>query len=218
MRRADGRAVARGAVDRVGRASTRDPRRRPAPSDGAPDGHVQERIRGPAEDTREIGGGAAATGGGMALDRGSVGVGVRTSSLRRFALLLRVLRSGDAREGNLASASTGSRVTMLPRLRSLQPVARGGRVTARSRAHSRARRAPPPSSLTQHPRRTNPRRKPRHVGADDGASPSTRYRSNRICAKTSLTDAMTEHTVRGMSDEERDGPSGHAGTLWTRCG
>lgn len=75
-----------------------------------------------------------------------VGVGVRTSSLRRFALLLRVLRSGDGREGNLAylhPPGMVSQVTRQPRITvsesSFPTRCPRSSVTARSRAHSRAR-------------------------------------------------------------------------------
>ena len=147
VRRADGRAVARGAVDRVGRASTRDPRAATSPSsDGCAPGRatVQREDPGDRRRTRARSRGAPPRRAvGWPSIGAHVGVGVRTSSLRRFALLLRVLRSGVAREGNLAyqrplglssheaASDHGGQFS--------KPVARGGRVTARSRAHSRAR-------------------------------------------------------------------------------
>ena len=148
VRRADGRAVARGAVDRVGRASTRDPRAATSPSsDGCAPGRatVQREDPGDRRRTRARSRGAPPRRAvGWPSIGAHVGVGVRTSSLRRFALLLRVLRSGDAREGNLAyqrppGLSLESRGSLGSRWSVFQPVARGGRVTARSRAHSRAR-------------------------------------------------------------------------------
>lgn len=148
VRRADGRAVARGAVDRVGRASTRDPRAATSPSsDGCAPGRatVQREDPGDRRRTRARSRGAPPRRAvGWPSIGAHVGVGVRTSSLRRFALLLRVLRSGDAREGNLAYQrppcfSLESRGSLGSRWSVFQPVARGGRVTARSRAHSRAR-------------------------------------------------------------------------------
>ena len=101
VRRADGRAV-----DRVGRASTRDPRAATSPSsDGCAPGRatVQREDPGDRRRTRARSRGAPPRRAvGWPSIGAHVGVGVRTSSLRRFALLLRVLRSGVAREGNLA--------------------------------------------------------------------------------------------------------------------
>ena len=110
VRRADGRAVARGAVDRVGRASTRDPRAATSPSsDGCAPGRatVQREDPGDRRRTRARSRGAPprravgwpSSGFGFGF---GFGFGSRTSSLRRFAVLLRVLGSDDGREGNLA--------------------------------------------------------------------------------------------------------------------
>ena len=150
VRRADGRAVARGAVDRVGRASTRDPRAATSPSsDGCAPGRatVQREDPGDRRRTRARSRGAPPRRAvGWPSIGAHVGVGVRTSSLRRFALLLRVLRSGDVREGNLAylrPPGLVSQVTRQPRITvcesSFPTRCPRSRVTARSRAHSRAR-------------------------------------------------------------------------------
>lgn len=149
VRRADGRAVARGAVDRVGRASTRDPRAATSPSsDGCAPGRatVQREDPGDRRRTRARSRGAPPRRAvGWPSIGAHVGVGVRTSSLRRFALLLRVLRSGVAREGNLAyqrppadRVSLESRGSLGSRWSVLQPVARGAASQpAAGRIHAR---------------------------------------------------------------------------------